>query len=80
MKKCAAVGVMLRHRVRPVPTYRIYFLDSGDHVAATDVIACDTDALAQAHADVLLVGCGYPGIEVWDRDRMVYRARKTGTI
>jgi hypothetical protein len=56
--------------------YRVYFLDSGDHVASTDVIRCDTDNQAQARADIILIGCGYPAIEVWDRDRMVYRAQK----
>ena len=59
-----------------VPLYRCYFLGSADHVAAIDVIDCDTDAQAQARADVMLAACGYPGIEVWDRDRRVYRARK----
>ena len=62
-----------------MPYYRCYYLDSRDHVAATEVIACDTNALAQARADALLSACGYPGIEVWDRDRMVYRARKSAT-
>jgi hypothetical protein len=60
-----------------VPSYRVYFLDSGDHVGAFDVIECGTDDSARARADIILAGCGYPGIEIWDRDRMVYRARKT---
>ena len=62
-----------------MPYYRCYYLDSADHVTATDVITCDTDALAQTRADTLLGACGYPGIEIWDRDRMVYRAQKTET-
>jgi hypothetical protein len=66
--------------VRVVRSYRVYFLDSGQHVAATDVIACETDALAQARADIILIGCGYPAIEVWDRDRMVCRVRKTDVL
>jgi len=62
-----------------VPYYRCHFLDSSDHVAATDLIACDSDAQAQARADILLFASGYPAIEVWDRDRMIYPARKTDT-
>jgi len=61
-----------------VPSYRVYFLDSADRVASTDVIACDTEAQAQARADALVFNCGYPGIEVWDRSRVVYRVLKTG--
>jgi hypothetical protein len=60
-----------------MPSYRCYFLDSADHVAATEFIACATDTQAQVRADGLLAACGYPGIEVWDRGRRVYRARKT---
>ena len=37
-----------------VPSYRCYFLDSADHVAGTEFIACATDAQAQARADRLL--------------------------
>ena len=51
--------------------YRCYFLDFR-------LIECETDSQGQARADRLLAVCGYPGIEVWDRDRRVYRARKTG--
>jgi hypothetical protein len=57
--------------------YRVYFLGSSDHVASTDVIRCETDVQAQARADVLLIACGYAGIEVWDRSRAVYRVSKT---
>jgi hypothetical protein len=72
------VGVMPRALlVRAVPYYRCYYLDSADRVASTDVIACDTDSQAQARADILLIACGYAGIEVWDRSRVVYRVRKT---
>jgi hypothetical protein len=59
-----------------VPVYRCYYLDSADRVAATDVIHCDTDAQARARADRLLAASDHPGIEVWDRSRVVYRARK----
>jgi hypothetical protein len=57
--------------------YRFYYLDSTDRVAAADVIHCDTDAQAQARADKLLAASDHPGIEVWDRSQIVYRARKT---
>jgi hypothetical protein len=60
-----------------VPVYRFYYLDSADRVAATEVIYCDTDVQARARADRLLAATGHPGIEVWDRSQVVYRARKT---
>jgi len=60
-----------------VAVYRCYYLDSADHIASADVIHCDTDAQAQSRADVLLAASGYPGIEVWDRSQVVYRARKS---
>jgi hypothetical protein len=48
-----------------VSSYRVYFLpDSGDHVASTDLIVCDTEAEAQGRAHLLVVYCGYPGLEV----------------
>ena len=59
--------------------YRCYYLDSAGHIASTDVIHCDTDAQARSRADVLLAASGYSCIEVWDRDQVVYRARKTDT-
>jgi hypothetical protein len=62
----------------PVAYYRCYFLDSDNHVRSTDVITCENDAQAQARANLILHCCGYPGIEVWDRDRMVCRVRDTG--
>jgi len=61
-----------------VTIYRCYFLDSSDRVAATDLIECHTDVQAQALADIRLAAGDYPGIEVWDRARRVYRARKVG--
>ena len=60
-----------------MPSYRCYFLDSTDHVAGSDLIHCETDTQAQARAGILLAACGFPGLEVWDCDRMIYRARKT---
>jgi hypothetical protein len=60
-----------------VPGYRCYYLDSADHVAATELIDCDTDILAAARADGLLAACAHSGIEVWDRGRRVYYARRT---
>ena len=59
-----------------MPSYRYYFLDSAGHIADFHLIECETDNQAQVRADRLLAACGYPGIEVWDRDRKVYRARK----
>ena len=63
-----------------MPSYRCYYLTADDHVVATDFIACETDAEVGARADRLLAAGGYPGIEVWDRGRRVYRARKTGAL
>jgi len=60
--------------------YRYYFLDSADHITDFHLIECETDGQAQVRADRLLAACGYPGIEVWDRDRRVYRARKTAAL
>jgi len=59
-----------------MPSYRYCFLDSVDRIAEFQVIAGRTDGEAQARADRLLAACGYPGIEVWDSGRQVYRARK----
>lgn len=53
-----------------------YYLDSADRIASTDVVYCDTDARAQARADRLLAASDCTGIEIWDRSRVVYRARK----
>jgi hypothetical protein len=57
-------------------SYRCYFLDAADHVATTEFIACATNVQAQVRADGLLAASDYPGIEVWDHGRRVYRARK----
>ena len=61
---------------RGMPSYRYCFLDSADCIAEFHVIAGGTDGEAQIRADRLLAACNYPGIEVWDRGRHVYRARK----
>ena len=47
------VGVMPPRCWCAMLSYR-YFLDSADHVAGTEFIACATDAQAQARADRLL--------------------------
>lgn len=59
-----------------MPRYRYCFLDSADHVADFHLIESETDNQAQVRADRLLAACSYPTIEVWDRSRRVYRARK----
>lgn len=61
-------------------SYRYCLLDSADHVAEFHLIECETDSQAQARADRLLAACGYPSIEVWDRGRRVYCARKTDAL
>jgi hypothetical protein len=73
------VGVMPRTPDgAAMPSYRYCFLDSADRIAEFQVIAGLTDDDAQTRADRLLAACDYPGIEVWDRGRHVYRARKPG--
>ena len=57
-------------------SYRCFLLDSSNHIVANDLIECETETEVQACADRLLAACGYPGIEVWDCGRQVYRARK----
>ena len=59
--------------------YRCYYLDFADRIASTDVIHCDTDAQGRSRADALLAASSYSSMEVWDRDQVVYRARKTDT-
>jgi hypothetical protein len=61
-----------------VPSYRIYFLNSDDHIASTDVLECDADGQAEAVTNPWLLVCGYSVVEVWDRNRMVCRVRKVG--
>jgi hypothetical protein len=58
-----------------VAIYRFYYLDARDRVAAAEVFHCDNDIDAQARADRLLTGSIHPGIEVWDRIQVVYRAQ-----
>ena len=78
LRECAACrGDAARTAGAAVSVYRCYYLDSADHIASADVIHCDTDAQARSRADVLLAASGYPGIEVWDRSQVVYRARKS---
>jgi hypothetical protein len=59
-----------------MPSYRCYYLNSNDDVAATDLIECDSDARAQARASVLLAASDHHGIEVWDCGRRVHYAQK----
>ena len=46
-------------------SYRCYFLDVTDHIAADHFVECATDDRAQAHADELLADTEYPAMEVW---------------
>ena len=60
-----------------MPSYRCYFLDTAGHIFTNDVIECESESEVQACADRLLAVCGHPGIEVWDRERMIYSAQKS---
>ena len=59
-------------------SYRCYFLDTANHVAADRFVECGTDDLAQACADELLADTAYPAMEVWDGARFVYQAMQHG--
>jgi hypothetical protein len=61
-----------------MPSYRCYFLDATDRVAATELIDCENDGLVLARADRMLAAGDHAGIEIWDRGRHVYRADKSG--
>jgi hypothetical protein len=55
-------------------SYRCFFLDATNHVAADQFIECDTDELVQARSDELLADTEYPIMEVWDGARFVCQA------
>jgi hypothetical protein len=57
-------------------SYRCYFLDFTNHVAASQAIHCEDDGEAQTRADALLADSVHAGIEVWQLERKVYRADK----
>ena len=63
-----------------MPSYRYCFLDSADHITDFQMIESETDSQARIRADRLLGAFGCAGIEVWECDRRVYRARKTGAL
>ena len=46
-------------------SYRCYFLDVTDHIAADHIVECATDDLAQTRADELLADTEYSAMEVW---------------
>lgn len=56
-------------------SYRCYFVDVANHIAAVHFIGCATDDLAKARTDDLLVNSVYPAMEVWDGARFVYVAK-----
>ena len=55
-------------------SYRCYFLDVNNHVAADRFVECETDGMARARADELLADSEYPAMEIWDAGRFIYRA------
>ena len=59
-------------------SYRCYFLDAANHVAADRFVECGTDGLAKARADELLADSSYPAMELWDGTRFVYQATRHG--
>ena len=59
-----------------VVSYRCYFLDFTNRVAASQAMHCEDDSEVQALADALLAGSIHTGIEVWHLERKVYRADK----
>ncbi len=59
-------------------TYRCYFLDAANHVAADRFVECGTDGLAQERANELLAETEYPAMEIWDGARFVHYAVRHG--
>lgn len=58
-------------------TYRFYFLDSDDHIKASEVMDCADDAAAAAAAASLLDGRqGCAAVEVWRGKQLVHHARR----
>jgi hypothetical protein len=53
-------------------SYRCYFPDATNQVAAEQFVECESDALAQTRADELLADTEYPVMEVWNGVRFVY--------
>ena len=51
--------------------YCFFFTDAQGGIVGHAVVELGDDASAEAHADRLLVGSIHPGIEVWDRARML---------
>ena len=45
-------------------SYRCYFLDVTDHIAADHFVECAPDDLAQARADELLADTEYPAMKL----------------
>lgn len=56
-----------------MPHYRFYFADGRGGILGHSVAELRDDASAEVHADKLLADSLYPGIEVWDRARLLYR-------
>jgi hypothetical protein len=51
LRECAACrGDAARPAGAAMPNYRCYFLDSANHVAATELIDCENDAEVQTRA------------------------------
>jgi hypothetical protein len=55
-------------------SYRCYFLDVNNHVAADRFVECETDSMARTRADELLADTEYPAMEIWDGARFIYQA------
>ena len=58
-------------------TYRVYFLDSDDHIKAVEVISCADDAEARLRA-VGLLGerRSFSSAEVWRDKDLVHQVRR----
>jgi hypothetical protein len=57
-----------------MPTYRFRFLDLFGHLIAGQFHRLEDDTQARAYADKLLAEGGHSSVEVYDKDRSVYRA------
>ena len=57
-----------------IRSYRLYFLDTGDHIArAHDIEAPSDDGACEIAARMLSEQSHYACVEVWDRARKVFR-------
>jgi hypothetical protein len=53
-----------------MPSYRLYYLSSSDHIVSADVVIADDDEAARAEAKLLCARNDRP-VEIWRGPRML---------